>query len=143
MRTKFTMKKYILFTIILIAFTTAIFAQQKSNDGFNAFWKTFKVALIKNDKAAILKTIEYPFNYHYETIKDEQSFIEKYYDRIFSKPRIQSLIKSSTITNTVNKNSVYYYKYNNPLTYEVVGFKHEFQCLFEKLNGYWKMKAAL
>lgn len=139
------MKKYILFTILLIAFTTAIFAQKKSDDDFKTFWKTFKMALLKNDKIAILKAIKYPFNYHYATIEDEQSFVEKYYDRIFSKTRVESLIKSNTITitNTVNKNSIYYYKYNNPLTYDIVDYKGGFRCVFQKLNGHWKMNAAL
>lgn len=78
------MKKQILFAIILIALHQSIFAQKKSTDDFDAFWKTFKTALTKDDKATVINLTRFPIYYNDADIKNEKEFTKiytKYFDK--------------------------------------------------------------
>lgn len=89
------MKKILIFIIISVVFTTKIFAQQKNNDGFQVFWDKFKKALIKNDKATIVKLTQFPVNYADENIMDTtigSKMFLKMYNKFFHKEALKALL---------------------------------------------------
>lgn len=129
------MKKYILFTIILIAFTTEIFAQKKSNDNFNTFWKIFKTALKKDDKIIIANLTNYPFQYIYTEIKTKEEFLKRY-DSIFP-----LIFKKEFIKKNLEKYDHNYYLVCYDLKGNILKDPeyNAVQYSFSKIGNAWKL----
>ena len=82
--------------IIFLATMSTIFAQQKSKDNFQVFWKTWEIALRKDDKATLASLTQFPFYYINEDINTEKELLKRYND-FFDKETKKSLLTQKPI----------------------------------------------
>lgn len=70
-------------TLLLILLTSANAQTSATPETFNAFWKTFKAAIARNDKEAVADVTKLPFLYDSKE-RDRAGFL-KIYDQLFTR----------------------------------------------------------
>ena len=70
-------------TLLLALLTSTNGQTSATPETFNAFWKTFKAAIARNDKEAVADVTKLPFLYESKE-RDRAGFL-KIYDRLFTR----------------------------------------------------------
>jgi hypothetical protein len=70
-------------TLLLVLLTSANAQNPATPETFNAFWKTFKAAIARNDKEAVADVTKLPFLYDSKE-RDRAGFL-KIYDQLFTR----------------------------------------------------------